>query len=137
MSRRTARDYAYKLVFESMFNDDSENQITKQTMLEDETVSTSDRDYLESVVDGVKEHYDELVELIQNNSKNFKVERIFKTDFSALLLACYEMKFLTDIPMAVTISEVVDLVKCYSTEKSGVFVNGVLAGVCKQLTKED
>lgn len=134
MSRRIARDYAYKLIFEGMFNQNDQTDITKDTLLEDSTITASDKEYMDTVTYGVKEHYNELIELIKNNSKNFKVERIFKTDLSALLLACYEMKYVCDIPMAVSICEIVDLVKCYSTDKSSVFVNGVLAGVCKELS---
>ncbi|MEG2675793.1 MAG: transcription antitermination factor NusB [Clostridia bacterium] len=42
-----------------------------------------------------------------------------------------------DIPLSVTINEVVELVKTYSTERSHIFVNGVLAGVYKQLTNKE
>ncbi|MEG1609306.1 MAG: transcription antitermination protein NusB, partial [Clostridia bacterium] len=118
------------------FNKDDQTDITKDTLLEDVSITQSDRDYMDTVTCGVKDHYSELIELIKNNSKNFKVERIFKTDLSALLLACYEMKYVRDIPMAVSICEIVDLVKCYSTEKSSLFVNGVLAGVCKELSAD-
>ena len=38
-----------------------------------------------------------------------------------------------DIPTPVSVSEVLELVKNYSTEKSASFVNGVLAGVIKKL----
>ena len=48
-------------------------------------------------------------------------------------MATCEMKYVHDIPYSVSISEIIDLVKCYSTENSSSFVNGVLAGVFKQL----
>ena len=43
------------------------------------------------------------------------------------------MKYMPDIPTPVSISEVLELVKRYSTEGSASFVNGVLAGVDKKL----
>ena len=46
------------------------------------------------------------------------------------------MKYMDDIPMPVSVSEVLELVKSYSTEKSASFVNGVLAGIYKSLKKE-
>ncbi len=50
-----------------------------------------------------------------------------------MLLACYEMKYVDDIPLAVSINEVIEIVKVYSTDKSSKFVNGVLKGVYNAL----
>jgi N utilization substance protein B len=38
----------------------------------------------------------------------------------------YEMLFRDDIPPVVSINEVVDIAKKYSTQESGAFVNGIL-----------
>ncbi len=136
MSRRIARDDAYKLVFGYLFSKEIDEQ-TKAIMLADDSMTDSDVEYLNNVVNGVCEHYDELVEMIAENAKNFKIDRIFKPDLAGLLVAIYEMKYIDDIPLSVSISEIVELVKTYSTEKSHIFVNGVLSGVYKQLTKKD
>ena len=134
MSRKKARDYAYKLVFEWLFNKDNEEQSpTMNSIFEDSEITLSDKDYIKSVVEGVEHNYSELCELIEANSRNFKIERIFKPDLAALLLSAYELKFMPDIPHAVSISEILDIVKTYSTTESYVFVNGVLAGIYRQL----
>lgn len=134
MSRKKARDYAYKLVFEWLFNkNNGETSPTMNSIFEDSEITVSDKDYIKTVVTGVAENYEELCAVIESNSKNFKIERIFKPDLAALLLATYEMKFLSDIPHAVSISEVLEIVKKYSTPDSYVFVNGVLAGVYRQI----
>ncbi|MGN0771702.1 MAG: transcription antitermination factor NusB [Christensenellales bacterium] len=134
-SRRTARDDAYKLIFGYLFNKEIDEQ-TRAMMLADETLSDDDVKYLNQVTDGVVEKYDELIDVVCQNAKNFKPDRIYKPDLAALLLAIYEMKYIDYIPPRVSISETVELVKIYSTEKSYVFVNGVLSGVYKQLTQE-
>ncbi len=103
------------------------------SMLEAEDIQDADGEYIKKVVYGVKEHYEELMALIADNSKNFKVERIYKPDLSALLLACYEMKYMEEIPLAVSINEVIEIVKTFSTENSSKFVNGVLKGVYNSL----
>lgn len=134
MSRKKARDYAYKLVFEWLFNkDNSEQSPTMDSIFEDSEITVSDKDYIKTVVNGVAENFDDLRALIEENSRNFKMERIFKPDLAALLLATYEIKFMPDIPPAVSISEILDIVKIYSMPDSYVFVNGVLAGVLKQI----
>ncbi len=134
MSRKKARDYAYKLVFEWLFNkNNGETSPTMNSIFEDSEITVSDKDYIKTVVTGVAENYQELCAVIESNSKNFKIERIFKPELAALLLATYEMKFMPDIPHAVSISEVLEIVKKYSTPDSYVFVNGVLAGVYRQI----
>lgn len=133
MSRKIAREYAYKLIFEYIFTKETEDGISKDIIFQDPELSKIDSEYIESVVHGVKEHYDELLEIISRNAKNFKLERIFRADLAALLLAVYEMKYMPDIPMNVSIAEAVEIVKSYATEKSYQFVNGVLSGVYKEL----
>ncbi len=133
MSRKIAREYAYKLIFEYIFTKETEDGISKDIIFQDPELSKIDSEYITSVVHGVKEHYDELLEIISRNAKNFKIERIFKADLAALLLAVYEMKYISDIPMNVSIAEAVEIVKSYATEKSYQFVNGVLSGVYKEL----
>ena len=133
MSRKIAREYAYKLIFEYIFTKEKEDGISKDIIFLDRELSKIDSEYIESVVHGVKEHYDELLEIISRNAKNFKLERIFRADLAALLLAVYEMKYMPDIPMNVSIAEAVEIVKSYATEKSYQFVNGVLSGVYKEL----
>ena len=74
--------------------------------------------------------------MIADNSKNFRIDRIYKPDLAGLLLACYEMKYIKDIPLKVSISEAIELVKTFSTENSNKFVNGVLKGVYNELSRE-
>ena len=132
MSRRNARLNAYQLIFGYLFSKEIDEQ-SLATMLEAEDIQEADGEYIREVVYGVKDHYEELMSLIADNSKNFKIERIYKPDLAALLLACYEMKYMQDIPLAVSINEVIEIVKSFSTENSSKFVNGVLKGVYNAL----
>lgn len=136
MSRRSARLSAYQLIFEYLFTRELD-QKTYETMIGAEDITDADVDYIKKVVAGVNENYDELMQLIADNSKNFRLDRIYKPDLAALLLATYEMKYMDDIPLAVSISEVIDIVKTFSTENSSKFVNGVLKGVFNTLTKKE
>lgn len=136
MSRRNARLSAYQLIFEYLFTRELDRK-TYETMIGAEDVTDADVEYINKVVAGVNEHYDDLVELISKNSKNFSLDRIYKPDLAALLLATYEMKYMDDIPLAVSISEVIDIVKTFSTENSSKFVNGVLKGVFNSLKEKE
>lgn len=134
LSRKKARDAVYKLIYEYLFlkeeNHKSLDMITSVNMDE------KDYEYIRSVYFGVIGNYDGLIEYIQKYSDKFALNRIYKLDLAALLLAIYEMKYMPDIPMSVSISEAVELVKIYSTEKSNQYVNGILSSVYKELTED-
>lgn len=132
MSRRNARLNAYQLIFGYLFSKEID-ETALNTMISADDIQQADEDYIREVVCGVRDNYDDLMSLIADNSKNFKIERIYKPDLAALLLACYEMKYVDDIPLAVSINEVIEIVKVYSTDKSSKFVNGVLKGVYNAL----
>lgn len=131
MSRKLARECTYKLVFEFLFN----KTINKRTyeIFESSDLDEGDIAYMQKAYLGVVTNYNELMSIIAKYSEGFSEDRIYRTDLSALLLAIYEMKYMPDIPMSVSISEAVELVKKYSTEKSNQFVNGILSTVYKQL----
>lgn len=135
MSRRVARDYAYKLIFEYLFSRESESP-TLDIFLMDSALTGADKVYVETVVNGVKENYDELFEMITKYTIGFSADRLFKPDVSALLLCAYELKFMPEIPYNASINECIELVKTYSTEKSTGYVNGILASVLKELKEE-
>ena len=51
---------------------------------------------------------------------------------SLLRMAVYEMKFLSDVPVSVSINEAVELAKKYAGEEESSFVNGVLGSLARQ-----
>ena len=133
-SRKRARDSAYKLVFEYLFlGRENPKTLAIVTAVD---MPGSEEEYIERVYHGVIEHADELKALISKYALNFKSDRIFLADMAAMLIAAYEMKYMDDIPLGVSISEAVELVKTYSTEKSYSYVNGILSSVYKELTAE-
>ncbi|MCP5003246.1 MAG: transcription antitermination factor NusB [Planctomycetes bacterium] len=75
---------------------------------------------------GCFEATEEIDRKIVSVSENWRLSRMPVVDKNILRLACYEIFFLEDIPPKVSINEAIDLAKKFSTEKSGLFVNGVL-----------
>ncbi|NLL56838.1 MAG: transcription antitermination factor NusB [Clostridiales bacterium] len=134
MSRKLARECAYKLVFEFLFN----QTVNKRTYEIFEHIDLDDNDieYMQKAYLGVVTNYAELMDIIAKYSQGFSIDRIYRTDLSALLIAVYEMKYMSDIPLSVSIAEAVELVKKFSTEKSNQFVNGILSTVYKELNAQ-
>ncbi len=129
MSRVTSREEAFKLVFEYCVSGEI-NELSVNELFE--TREDIDKDYVKTVYYGIAEHFEELKYEIANVSKSFSVDRIFKVDLALLILALYEIKYLKEIPDAVSINEALNLSKIYSTEKSAPFINGVLSNFVKE-----
>ncbi len=78
---------------------------------------------------GVVESREALDGLIEEASEHWSVARMPLIDRNILRLGLYELRSEPDTPSAVIISEAVRLAQTYSTERSGSFVNGVLAAL--------
>ena len=131
MSRRTERENAFIVIFESLFND-----VTVEDIIESakETLDWEDNDYVLSTSKGVIDNAAEFDELINNNLKNgWTVNRLSKVTLALLRLAIYEMKFVSDVPASVAINEAVELCKKYATDTDAALLNGVLGSISKEL----
>jgi N utilization substance protein B len=54
-------------------------------------------------------------------------------DRNILRIGCFELVFIEETPSAVIVNEAVELSKHFGTDQSSKFVNGVLAGVLRNL----
>lgn len=132
ISRREARQEAFKLVFQlNQHTDDKEFLL--ENLLSENPAAEASMPYIRGVLEGVAEHYDELTETVSRNlSKGWTIERISKPSRAILLLAVYEIKYVDDVPERVAVNEAVELAKLYDEPQGAAFVNGVLAGVLKE-----
>jgi N utilization substance protein B len=92
-----------------------------------------DREYAIHVVRAARDQRDAATELINRHAKNWELERIAFMDRMLMHLAIAECMACQDIPVKVTINEVIELAKRYSTDKSGTFINGILDAIVKEL----
>lgn len=150
MSRKLAREVAFKIVFSNNFkeenlikNDDelkslinvlvkdkefaSESQNNEETKRE--TITAEDEKYISDIVSGVLEKTEELDEKIKKYLKGWTMDRIGRTDLAILRIAVYEILFREDIPYKVSVNEAVELAKLFCDDGSPAFINGVLAGI--------
>ena len=69
-------------------------------------------------------------------SDGWKIDRISKVSLAILKLAIYEIKYMDDIPVKVSINEAVELDKKFDEPDNSSFINGVLGGFCRKNNKE-
>lgn len=125
-SRRESRETVLGLLYEA--------EITGRTptaVLDAQDVPTDE--FAADMVRGIDRHGDELDELLETWSKGWAVDRMPVIDRLVLRMGAYELVHRPDVPAGVCLSEAVDLVSQYSTEKSSSFVNGLLARIADEV----
>ena len=130
MKRKQAREEAFILIFEKVFNSDSVEEILE---LASEVRDLEADDYIKTVFKGVYDNLEVLDETISQNAIGWSIGRISKTALCVLRLSLFEIKFMDDIPVSVSINEAVELCKKYATKDDASFVNGILSTVAKAL----
>jgi len=139
MSRKLAREAAFKALFQLDFNYEAERRLESEelaiaTMIEDAAQMTSKKDfaYVEETVKGTRAKLEEIDALITTHLKDWTLERLMAADRNILRLAVYELKFV-DKPLSkkIIINEAVELAKRYGTDESSRFVNGILNSIAK------
>ncbi|WP_149242927.1 transcription antitermination factor NusB [Dyadobacter sp. 32] len=95
-----------------------------------------DRFFVEELFRIVLEESDQYDLYLDEQLKNWELERIALVDMIILKTALAELIHFPGIPVKVTINEFIEIAKRYSTPKSGKFVNGVLDVLSVKLSKE-
>ena len=144
MSRKLAREAAFKALFQLDFNfedgrreyfEDLAIRTSIGETLEDDAahLSTKDTAYIESSVKGSRDYLEEIDKTITDHLKEgWQLSRLMAADRNILRLAVYEMKFVEPtIPKGVAINEAIELAKKYGTDDSSRFVNGILEAISK------
>ena len=129
-SRQELRESVFKILFQVENTD-----LDYRELLEFEVDDVSGSEYVTRTLDDISAKKEQIDEIISNNLKDWKLERLSKIDRQILRISTYEILF-TDIPYKVSINEAVELSKKYSEkDDSYKFINGVLKGIVETSTK--
>jgi N utilization substance protein B len=102
------------------------------TLYSEETPDRPGRDqFMEELATGASANSADLDRMIEQNSQNWRLERMPMVDRNILRLAVFEMTR-SSTPPAVVIDEALELAREYSGEESVGFINGVLDAVNKE-----
>ena len=131
MTRKEAREEAFRLLFETEFRTDEEPAAIYALSEENREVKANN--YIKQVYFGVREHLDEIDALIVRHSNGWKPARISPVSRCAIRLCIYEMLYCKEIPSAVSLNEAIELVKKFDDGKMKAFVNGLLNGAKNEI----
>ena len=132
-TRSEARFAAFSLIFQT--NDPKEDYTEKlDLLLEEQPECEANLGYITSVVSGVCEKADELYAIIEKHLKSgWTLKRIPKITRNVLMIAIYEILYVSDVPTGVAINEALEIAKVYGDEEQGKFVNGLLGKFAGEL----
>ena len=146
MTRANARELAVHLIYGREFTGEEPQQVVNARLERDyyaklsqenevyaERPSRAQLAYIDGVVAGVANRIDELNETIQQFSIGWDVSRISRLARAIMQLAIYEIRFVSDVPTGVAISEAVRLAKKYDGNDTGSFVNGILGAFARSI----
>lgn len=129
MSRKEARESVFKLVYERLVADQS-NELSFDLLTQG--FDADDMNYCRKLYDETGNKSEFLNSVIDKFSQAFKLERVYKVDLAILIVAVYEILYSDGLPHQVAANEAVELAKKYSTEKSYKYINGILSSVIKE-----
>ena len=131
--RRAARQCVLKALFAYQFskNDTIDQLVSKNPELK------GNNDFIQSLFEIVIENMKLTENIIKSHLENWEIDRVALIDKILLKMGICEIYFIDDIPPKVTISEMVEIAKVYSTDESPVFINGILDAVFKNYIKHN
>ena len=129
-SRHELREAVFKILFQI-----ENTELDYKELLELEQEEIANSSYVNNTLTEIIDKLKEIDNIISNNLKDWKLERLSKMDRQILRISAYEILH-SDIPYKVSINEAVELSKKYSEkDESYKFINGVLKGIVETSTK--
>ena len=132
--RTLARKHALQLMYQGEIHEKTPRELIDNGQLVPETQGLGE--YALMLLDGAKENLEAIDELIESASDNWTLDRMPVVDRSLLRLTTYEMRYVDDVPVSVSINEAVNLAKEFGGDDSPRFINGILGRIATQLESE-
>ena len=142
-ARRSARELAMQLLYSMEIHpkqdlDKCLNAFTKWGFASNVSMDEDTKNYMSFLVRGVWGIRSDIDDIMRRVVTGWRLERMVSVDRAVLRVAIFEGFIKEEVPVAVAISEAVELARAFGTEDSSRFVNGVLAKVLRfmELGKE-
>ena len=129
MTRSEAREQAFILLFEKIFN--PEQIIDDMKAVAEECGTFTLDEFAERLAVAAMDYTEQSDRLIEANLRGWKLARLPKVTLAILRLAIAEIMLFDDIPDSVSANEAVELAKKYGGDEAPSFINGLLGTVIR------
>tara|TARA_Y100000813_G_C23969573_1_gene261229 strand:- start:51 stop:485 length:435 start_codon:yes stop_codon:yes gene_type:complete len=133
--RRAARQCVLEALFAYEFSKNDALSIVNQIINKNSQVKAN-QDFIQFLFECVLKNIKWSEDIIKSHLENWEIDRVAHIDRILLKMGICEIHFIDDIPPKVTISEMVEISKIYSTDESPIFINGILDAVYKNYQKQ-
>lgn len=113
------------------FFKENEPSHTLIKMIKDE----QDREFARKLLKGSLNHWDESEKKLEERLDNWDLERVALIDKIILIAAITELDYFPLTPGRVIINEYIEISKVFSTDRSNIFINGILDKYTKDLNR--
>lgn len=125
MSRRKAREIAFKVIFQvDQVNADPRTAF--KYLLEDQVLRDKDYEFSWTLIDGCLHNLAQIDASIARYSTDWSIERMSSVDRNLMRVAAYEILYLQGSEAIVAIDEAIEISKRYGESNSAAFVNAIL-----------
>ena len=124
--RNQSRIFAFKIIFAVLFENDQ--NVGEDIFHTDVKLDSKAEEFAFELVNNFLSNKQDLEKKVAGLVEGYELNRIFKVDLALIYLALTEIEYIKT-PKPVVVSEIVEIAKKFSTEKSSKFINGVLAKV--------
>ncbi len=127
-------DFVVSMVIKTLKKFREENNINDHlsTLYKDE----EDRDFTVKLFRKTLAKSEENRKTIETYTKNWDVDRVATMDILIMELALTELTEFQSVPIKVSLNEYIELAKYYSTQRSSIFINGVLDRITKDFKEQ-
>ena len=132
--RSIAREVVFKYTFSKLFNPTDEELFS--VLKKDASLNADDSAFADKLLKYSVAGTEKYSAVIEESSKQFKLNRIFPADKCILIMGMAEMDNFPETPTIVIIDEVTKLAAKFSTERSPDFVNGIIAEYAKNTDRK-
>lgn len=129
--RRHLRERCLQILYAYEMNGDGLTNIIEGLLTD--ISSENDREFCVKLVNNAVANAANIDGMIRTRVNNWEMDRIALIDKLLLRTGITELLFFPDIPPKVSINEVIEIAKDYSTSNSGKFLNGILDAILTDL----
>ncbi len=131
MTRSEAREQAFIVLFEKIFNDDLSIAEIIEGAREEGLIKING--FASTILKNAQDNAENIDKLIADNLKGWAIHRLPKVSLAIMRLAVSEMLYSEDVPVGVSVNEAVELAKKYGTESDATYINGVLGAIARAI----
>ncbi len=125
MSRRKAREYAFKVLFQ-VDQVAAEPDQAFSYLLQESGLAEKDIKFSEELIYQTTHNGDEIDKIIASYASDWAIDRMPAVDRNIMRLAVCEILFMESVNSIIVIDEAIEIAKKYGGESSPAYINAIL-----------